>query len=159
MSPHDPRPTERMEGERRKDAAHNILETRRDVLIRRARRALLARILTAGTATADDVAEHVEPPPDDVDPRFLGAVPRPLARVGIIRAAAYTKSSRPSRHSSVLTVWELADRVAAMDWLGHNPDLPVPEPDDDAGQPCPAPATPPRPAPVPTTRCSQPTLF
>jgi hypothetical protein len=128
------------------------------VLIRRARRALLSRLLTAGTATADDVAELVGPTTDGIDPRYLGTVPGALARLGIIRPVSYTKSARPSRHASIVTVWELGDRAAALAWLAHNPDLPDAEPGDDAGWPCPAPAPPSRPAPL-ATALSQPNLF
>ena len=49
------------EGERRKDAAHALLEARRDIYIRRARRVLILRLLEAETATADDVAERIGP--------------------------------------------------------------------------------------------------
>jgi hypothetical protein len=159
MSTLSPHRSGREEGECRKDAAHSLLETRRDALIRRARRALLGQLLAAGTATADDVAEQVEPPPDGIDPRFLGTVPGPLARAGIIRAASYTKSARPSRHASLLTVWELADRAAALAWLVRNPNLPDPEPDDDAGHPCSVSTSSPRPAPLAVTTVSQATLF
>lgn len=112
------------EGVSRKDAAHSRLEAHRDVLIRRARRALLLRLLEAGTATADDVAERIGPTNASVDRRWLGTVPAPLAIARIIRRVGYTKSARPIRHASVIAVWELADRAAALAWLARNPDLP-----------------------------------
>ena len=129
------------EGERRKDAAHLRLEARREVYIRRARRALLLRALEAGTATADDVAERIGPTDPSIDPRWLGTVPGPLAIARIIRAVNYTKSARPIRHASIIAVLELSDRAAALAWLARNPDLP--EPEDDAGAPCPATPEPP----------------
>jgi hypothetical protein len=72
MSTPDPRHAGQREGERRKDAAHSLLEDRRDALIRRARRALLYVALANGTATTDDVAERVGPVPEGIDARFLG---------------------------------------------------------------------------------------
>jgi hypothetical protein len=138
-------PNPRKAGERRKDAAHALLEARRQVIIRRARRALLGRLLDAGTATADDVADRLGPTPDGIDPRFLGAVPGHLARAGIIRDTGRAlKTSRPVAHARKTTVWKLADRPAARVWLFRHPDLPDPENEDDGeGIPCPAPRTPP----------------
>ncbi len=134
------------EGESRKDAAHHLLEAHRDVLIRRARRALLLRLLEVGIATADDVAQRIGPTDPTIDPRWLGTVPGPLAIAGIIHRANYTKSARPVRHASVIAVWELADRAAAIAWLAHNPDLP--EDEDDDAAPCPATPKPPSPTPL-----------
>jgi hypothetical protein len=146
----------RREGESRKDAAHTLLEARRDVLIRRARRALLLRLLEADTATADDVAERIGPINPSIDPRWLGTVPGPLAIAKIIRRADYTKSARPVRHASVIAVWELADRGAAIAWLARNPDLP--EAEDDDGAPCVATPKPPSPTPL-AGAVAQPSLF
>ena len=149
MSTLDPRRAGGREGERRKDAVHALLEARRDVSIRRA---LLMHLLDAGTATADNVADRLGPTPDGIDPRFLGTVPGLLARAGIIRPASIAKSARPSRHASLLTVWELADRAAALAWLSQNPDLPDPENEDDGeGVPCLAPLTPPSDLPASQT--------
>jgi hypothetical protein len=137
------RQTNKAEGERRKDAAHTLLDAHRRIYIRRARRALLMRLLGGGTGTADDVAELVPPTPD-LDPRYRGAVPGLLARAGIIRHVGYDRSCRPSRHASIISIWEIADRNAARAWLDAHPDLPDPDP-NDAGAPCPAP-----PSPIPT---------
>ena len=129
----------RTEGERRKEAAHSLLEACRNVFTRRARRALLTRLLIVTTATADDVVELIGPAPDGIDPRWRGAVPRPLALVGIIRDTGQAvKSSRREAHARKVTVWELADQAAALAWLAHNPDLPDPEPNEDGddGAPC-----------------------
>ena len=38
--------------------------------------------------------------------------------------AGYVRSCRPERHASVLAVWRLADRAAALAWLADNPELP-----------------------------------
>ena len=159
MGTHEDRKARHEEGEGRKDAAHALLEVRRDVLIRRARRALLFRLLEVGTATADDVAERIGPTGADIDPRWLGTVPGRLALAGIIRRISYTRSARPIRHASVIGVWELADRAAALAWLARNPDLPdSPEPDDEAGAPSPMPSGSPSPTPL-AVALTQPNLF
>jgi hypothetical protein len=136
----------RQEGERRKEAAHTRLKAHRDVYIRRARRALLFRLLEAGTATADDVAERIGPAPSGIDPRFLGTVPGLLARAHIIRRAGFVPSSRASRHASIQSIWELDDRAGAIAWLARNPELP--DPDEDEGAANPATPKPPSPAPL-----------
>ena len=146
------------EGECRRDSAFSLLEAWREVYIRRARRALLLRLLEAGTATADDVAEISGPAPKGIDGRFLGTVPGPLARAKIIRRTGFVASSRPSRHGSILSVWQLADRAGAIVWLARNPDLPEPDPGDDAGAPSPTTSKPPSPAPLAVT-LHQPCLF
>jgi hypothetical protein len=133
-----------------------LLEARREAYIRQARRALLWRLLEAGTATADDVAERIGPAPEGIDRRFLGTVPGPLARARIIRRADFVPSTRPSRHASILSVWILADRAGATAWLARNPDLP--ESDDDAGALSPAPPKPQNSAPL-AVSLSQATLF
>jgi hypothetical protein len=158
MSISDPRQQAQAEGERRKDAAHRLLEARREAYIRRARRALLTRSLEVGIATADDVAERLGPADPALDRRWLGTVPGPLAASGIIRRAGYTKSARPARHASVITVWELADRAGALAWLARHPDLPDDDEPDAAGGLCPS--TPRTPSPTPhSASVSQSTLF
>jgi hypothetical protein len=110
------------EGERRKDEALDLLAHCREAVVRRAQHALLAVLLETGSATADDVRERVELPPG-VGPKCFGAVPLPLVRAGIIRADGYAKTCRPTAHARPLTVWLLADRVAAVQWLSDHPDL------------------------------------
>ena len=155
-TPNDRR-AKQQEGERRKDAAHLLLEARREVSIRRARRALLTRLLEVGIATADDVAERVGPVDPALDRRFLGTVPGLLAVAGIVRRVSYTKSARPTRHASVIAVWELVDRAGALAWLARHPELPDIEP-DAAGALCPS--TPQSPSPTPlTASLSQSSLF
>lgn len=111
------------EGERRRDAALDLLRERRAVWVRRAQRALLLAALDAGTATADDVAAAVDLPPD-LDGRLMGAAPGALNRAGLLDLRGYVRSCRPERHASVLAVWALADRAAASAWLDANPELP-----------------------------------
>jgi hypothetical protein len=114
------------ESERRRDAALALLAERRAALIRRAQRALLLRLLDAGTETADDVRDAVPLPPD-IGPRCYGAVPTPLAEAGLFRAAGYQRTARPLAHARPVTVWALADRAAALAWLDTHPPLPDPE--------------------------------
>lgn len=120
---------EPIEGERRKADAHALLEARRNVYLNRGRRALLKALLIAGTATADDVRLAVELP-DGIDPVCLGAVPGPLVREGIIRRAGFAPSNRAAGHARPVTVWELIDRTAAIQWLAAHPDMDDPAPDD-----------------------------
>lgn len=117
------------EGEYRRDAALALLEARRESVVRRAQRALLTVALQAGSVTADAVRELVELPPG-VGPKCFGAAPRPLVRAGILRAAGFTRTARPLAHARPITVWEIADREAALKWLRENPDVDVPDSGD-----------------------------
>ena len=133
------------EGESRKDAAHHLLEAHRDVLIRRARRALLLRLLEVGIATADDVAQRIGPTDPSIDPRWLGTVPdRSQSPASYVEPTTRNRLDRfdmlPSSQSGI------ANRAAAMAWLARNPDLP--EAEDDDGAPCPATPKPPSPTPL-----------
>ena len=75
------------------------------------------------TATADDVLEAVELPPD-LDASCLGSVPGRLAYDRIIGPSGFVRSARPERHGCWLQVWALVDRAAAKQWLDDHPDLP-----------------------------------
>ena len=119
------------EGERRKQDAFALLAATREVVIRRAQRALLTVLLETGSGTADDVRALVELPPG-VNAKCFGAAPGPLARAGIISQAGFVKTNRPEAHARPLTLWELVDRVTAMRWLDSHPDLPDPGDDHDA---------------------------
>ncbi|MBC8355097.1 MAG: hypothetical protein H8E66_24230 [Planctomycetes bacterium] len=110
-------------GERRRDDAHTLLEARRDIIVRRGRRALLNALLEYGRATADDVRTGVELP-DGIDPVCLGAVPGVLARTGIIERDGYVATRRADAHARPVSVWRLRDRAAAEQWLTLHPDLP-----------------------------------
>jgi hypothetical protein len=111
------------DGEERKLAAHALLSARRAVYVRHGQRALLMRLLAAGTATADDVRAAVALP-SGIDPVCLGTVPGPLARAGIIRRVGYRDSDRAAAHARPLSLWELADPAAARAWLEDHPALP-----------------------------------
>ncbi len=118
-----------LEGERRKAEQLANLEARRNLIVNRGRRALLLKLLAAGTATADHVRAAVDVP-DGVDPRCLGSVPGMLARAGVIRRCGFNKSGRPERHASYIAVWELLNPDLARLWLTSHPDIPTPAPVD-----------------------------
>jgi hypothetical protein len=120
------------EGERRKREQLARLAERRAVYVRRGRRALLLQLLAGRTATADDVRAAIQLPPG-LDPRCLGAVPIALAEAGIIERVDYTPSMRSERHASIIAVWGLADRAAALAWLTDHPDVPDPDTAPEAG--------------------------
>ena len=111
------------EGKRRRDAALDLLRDSRAAFVRRGCRLLAGRLLDNGTATADDIAGDLETPPG-TDRRLLGAVPSTLAKAGVAVLTGYVRSTRPERHASILAVWGLADRDAALAWLDDHPDLP-----------------------------------
>ena len=116
------RKAEARESNSRKMSAFAALEARRDMLILQARRAFL-RVLLLGAkiVTADDIRTDLDLP-DETDARYLGAVPGPLARAGIIRRTGYRNSTRPEAHARPIATWELADREAALRWLANHPD-------------------------------------
>ncbi|MFH1417079.1 MAG: hypothetical protein ABII12_02170 [Planctomycetota bacterium] len=118
------------DGERRKLSPHALLAAQRATYLLRGRRALLRRLLVVGTATADDVRDVVELP-DGINPVMLGAVPAPLARAGIVESVGFVESRRPDAHARPLTLWRLANPVAALDWLDANPDRPAPSLPED----------------------------
>ncbi|MDA1053797.1 MAG: hypothetical protein O3C40_25390 [Planctomycetota bacterium] len=122
--------TTKTTGTKARDAAIELLEERRQVIVNRGRRALLTRLVTGATATADDVRAAVELP-ETIDPVCLGAVPGALARAGIITRAGFVATARPDAHARPVSIWSLADREAALEWLRGHPDKPDPMPDDE----------------------------
>ena len=122
-----------LDGERRKSNALATLAERREVYVRRGRRALLRTLLDSGTATADDVRAAVKLPPG-IDPKCFGSVPGALVRAEIIRAGGFGKTRRPVGHARPVTVWELVDRAAALQWLANHPDQPDPDDNFPASQ-------------------------
>jgi hypothetical protein len=124
------RANEHSEGERRKLEALVLLEARRAVYLNRGRRALLAALLAAllgsENATADDVREAIKLP-SNISPKCLGAVPGTLARAGIIRRAGFANTTRSIGHARPVSVWELADRDKALQWLRDHPDRDDPD--------------------------------
>lgn len=116
MRSDDRQRADRAEGRRRATRMLDRLAARRRVVVLLGRRALLERLLASGTASADDVREAIEVPVD-VDPICLGAVPGPLASVGIVASDGFAMTSRPSAHARPVTVWRLVDRAKVVQWL------------------------------------------
>ncbi|MGA2064187.1 MAG: hypothetical protein ABSG86_04430 [Thermoguttaceae bacterium] len=116
-------------GAKLKGDALALLGARREIYVRRGRRALLQAMLDGnGTATADDVHAAIDVPAD-LDPRWLGAIPGRLAYDGVIAAAGFVRSARAERHACWPQVWRLLDRAAAERWLAAHPELPEPAAD------------------------------
>lgn len=113
--------TGRIEGRRRKDAAHDVLSEHRAQRIVEGRRAFLRALLKSGKATADDV-QAVLTIPDGVDPVYLGAVPKAFIKLNIISRDGFAVSTRPAAHARPVTVWKLIDRQAAEKWLSEHPE-------------------------------------
>jgi hypothetical protein len=126
-------PADGADGEARKRAAHRLLEAHRERLILRARRALLIHLLAHDTGSIDDVRGAV-PVPAGLNPKLFGTVPGPLALAGIIRAAGSRKTGRAVGHARPVTVWQIADRAAALAWLREHPE-PTEPPADDSTDP------------------------
>jgi hypothetical protein len=118
------------EGERRRDAALDLLQQHRACLVRRVQRAFLALLLDGAPSTSDPVRAQVRLPPGS-DPRCVGAAVRGLAALRLIRRAGLARSTRPEAHGRDLPLWALADRAAALAWLADHPELPEP----DQGEP------------------------
>ncbi|NOY42981.1 MAG: hypothetical protein GXP26_14240 [Planctomycetes bacterium] len=110
-------------GNARKQAAHVLLEARREQYICAARRVLLLRLLEHGTATIDDVRDAIELP-TGIDPKCFGAVPGHLARAGIIRRVGFATTTRAIAHARPVTVWQLVDARRAQAWLASHRPLP-----------------------------------
>jgi hypothetical protein len=111
------------EGGQRTADALALLAERREAVLRRAQRALLTVLLETGSATIDDVRDLVELPLP-VNPKVFGAAPGVLARAGLIAAAGFAKTCRPTSHARPVTVWALLDCAAALRWPADHPDLP-----------------------------------
>lgn len=111
------------DGAARRDDALAMLAELRELHVLRGRRALLAALLTHGTATADDVRAAVDLPAR-IDPVCLGAVPLPLVRAGIVARDGYRPTCRPTAHARPVAVWRLVDRAGAVRWLAEHPDQP-----------------------------------
>jgi hypothetical protein len=112
------------DGEHRKRLAHERLEVYRASLITLARRQLVEHLLSVSRGTIDDIRDRVTIP-NNVDPRYLGAVPAGLAAMGIITAVGIVTSKRPETHGRLIRQWSIADRRKAETFLASNP-LPVP---------------------------------
>jgi hypothetical protein len=123
VSDTSPSPAGRVEGERRRDAALALLAERRAAVVRAGQRALLLRLLDAGTATTDDVRAAVES-----RPALLRCRADPAGRRGHRRARRLHADEPPEAHARPVVVLALTDRAAAMAWLDANPEMPEREP-------------------------------
>ena len=126
--------TGRVEGQRRKDANHTVLDAYRKPHLVEARRVLLTVLLDRGLAPADDVRDKVTLP-SGVDPVCFGAVPKPFVRSGIIRCVGRVASSRPEAHGRENKIWKLIDRPAAERSLAEHREHPEPSAVDDSPTP------------------------
>lgn len=111
-----------IEGRKRRDEAHHLLELKLQRTIRNARRRLLEIALRDGIATTDDVRTSLEIP-HGLDWKFLGAVPRALSKHGLIRHAGYRESRIKENHARPIATWEIVERETALAWLAENPEL------------------------------------
>ncbi len=109
------------EGERRKADALALLAARRELVVRRAQRALL-RALESGTATADDV-RAVELPLD-IDPKVFGRCPW-LSRMPASFAALVTPRRADRPHTPALSPSGRSWRRRRLRLADH-PDLGAP---------------------------------
>ena len=107
-------------GERHKAGALAALERSRAFHILKARRVLLERLLSDGTATIDAVRQVVELP-EGIDPKLFGSVPGSLARAKIIERDGSATTNRPKAHARPISIWRLVDRNKAEVWLRDHP--------------------------------------
>jgi hypothetical protein len=114
------------EGERRRDAALQLLRDRRAVLLRRVQRVDQALLLDDAPSTTDPIRNLV-PIPAGIDPRLVGAAVRGLAELRLIHRDGLSRSTRAKAHSRDLTVWEIVDRADVLAWLRDHPDLLEPD--------------------------------
>lgn len=125
MSPIDKTPG-RNEGERRRDDALRKAKAANPRLTLRVQRAFLLRLLKVGTATADELYDDIEFPPNS---KGSGAPIRGLASRKLIRKTGLRVTNcRPCAHGRDLPQWELVDRAKAEAWLAEHPEPPT---DDD----------------------------
>lgn len=121
--------TLRSEGERRRDAALSILQTRKDWLVRHAQCRMMQAALGRDDATftsdnaADDLAAKY-----DHGGKWIGAAVRALAEARLtVETGRWVKTCRPFAHGRKIPVWCLVDRAAAAKWLAFHPEIAPPE--------------------------------
>jgi hypothetical protein len=94
------------DGQAAKQLALGLFEQNRKAKLAEARPLFVQVLREQGRSTIDDLRDRMQIP-DEYDPRWLGAVPGPLARRGIIRHVGYRKSERRVAHARELRLWEL----------------------------------------------------
>jgi hypothetical protein len=114
-------PGQLADGQRRRFDVLATLRARNASRVRRAQCVMLTLLLERGRCTIDDVRDALGPAGSD-PARWLGSVPAELRRAGIIRRAGYAETRRAVAHARPVSVWELADRAAALHWLAGHPE-------------------------------------
>jgi hypothetical protein len=110
------------DGEALRDAALDLLRSRRAAFVRDLTRAAVGLALDRGEVTADDVRAAV-PIPAGIRPVVVGCAIRDLAMAGILRRVGYRPTGRSVAHARTLSVWQLVDAEAAVAWLAEFPSL------------------------------------
>lgn len=115
-----------------KQWAFDLFQEHRAERLAEARRVLVAVLGETGQATINDVRQRMEIP-TEYDPRWLGAVPGPLARRGIIRRVGYVPSGRA--HDRLIALWELVrlPRPGELDEIATNRRKRPDGPEDEDG--------------------------
>lgn len=103
----------RLRSARRKSESHNAS------FVAQARRVFMTMLIAHGQTNIEAVRSRIAMPPG-LDKRWLGVVPVPFIKQGIIKAAGDIKSTRPMAHQRKIRLWTLVDRAAAEDWILRN---------------------------------------
>jgi hypothetical protein len=111
----DPPPQAR-DAQARKLHALATLQAQHGTRVLAAQRAMVRVLLERGECTIEHVRAALRLP-DGKPTRWLGAVPGELRRAGIIRRAGFAETTRAVAHARPVSVWELANRAAALLWL------------------------------------------
>ncbi len=136
------------DGRAAKQLAFDLFHKHRAGLIAEARRHLIEALRQKGRATIENVRERMEVP-KGINPKWLGVVPGPLARKGIIRRVGYEQARRATAHARPLSVWELMrepEPGELEDSVGKAPDRPDQSKDGGPGTQAEKPSRPDRPA-------------
>lgn len=109
-----------------RDQALDLAKQFKASYVRRACRIMLERALAnEGRITTDFVRDSMSIR-EGIGWRWLGAVPKQLAKAGLLTAGGYEQSSIIRNHARPVGVWYLTDRHRARLWLAENPELPDP---------------------------------
>lgn len=64
-------------------------------------------LLNLGPASIDDLELIL---PDDMSPNSIGSIIRRLKKQDLIHSTGFRRSKKPSRHGSIVQVWELVEK-------------------------------------------------